>query len=113
MKQLLSIAMIGIWTSGALAHSPLEATTPANEATVAQLPSEIVMNFKGDIRLTRVGMTHADHPSVDLDLDSFDGFISSYAIPVQSLGTGLYVIEWRGLGTDGHTMNGSFSFTVE
>ena len=71
------------------------------------------MDFKGDIRLTRVSMTHAEHPSVDLDLDGFDGFISDYAIPLQSMESGVYLIEWRGLGADGHALNGSLSFTVE
>ncbi|NSX53328.1 copper resistance CopC family protein [Parasulfitobacter algicola] len=113
MKQILLTAMIGLWTTGAIAHSPLETTTPANEATVAEVPSEVIMDFKGNIRLTRVSMTHAETHTVDLDLDSFDGFISGYAIPLQAMGSGEYVIEWRGLGADGHALNGSFSFTVE
>lgn len=104
---------MGFWATGAFAHSPLEVTIPANESVIAEVPSEISMDFKGDIRLTRVSITHADHPSVDLDLDSFDGFISDYAIPLQPMGSGVYLIEWRGLGADGHPMNGSFSFTVE
>ena len=113
MKQFLRTVMIGLWATGAVAHSPLEATTPANEATVAEVPSEIIMDFKGDIRLTRVSMTHAEAQTVNLDLDGFDGFVSDYAIPLQGMGSGAYVIEWRGLGSDGHALNGSFSFTVE
>jgi|TARA_B100001059_G_scaffold107312_1_gene106967 methionine-rich copper-binding protein CopC len=113
MKQILLTAMIGLWATGVIAHSPLEATIPANEAVVAEVPLEVVLDFKGDIRLTRVSMTHADHPSVDLDLESFSGFISDYAIPLQGMGSGAYIIEWRGLGADGHALNGSFSFTVE
>ena len=113
MKQLLLTAMIGLWATGAVAHSPLEATTPANEATVAEVPSEITMDFKGEIRLTRVSMTHAETHNANLDLNRFDGFVSSYAIPLQGMGSGDYLIEWRGLGADGHALNGSFSFTVE
>lgn len=113
MKQIMLGAIMGLCTTAAIAHSPLEATIPANEATIAEAPSEIVMDFKGDIRLTRVSVTNGDHPSVDLDLDGFDGFISDYTIPLQSMGSGVYQIEWRGLGADGHALNGSFSFTVE
>ncbi len=113
MKQLLHTAIIGVWATGAIAHSPLEATTPADEATVADVPSEVIMDFKGDIRLTRVSMTHADHPSVNLDLEGFNGFISDYAVPLQPMGSGAYMIAWRGLGADGHPLNGSFRFTVE
>jgi methionine-rich copper-binding protein CopC len=102
-----------VWATGAVAHSPIETTTPRDEATVAQVPAEVVMAFKGGIRLTRVSVTHADSPAVDLDLEGFGGFISTYAIPLLPMGSGLYLIEWRGLGDDGHAMSGSFSFTVE
>ena len=74
MKQLLSTAIIGLWATGVLAHSPLEATTPANEETVAVAPTEIILDFKGKIRLTRVSMTHANKHTMDLDLGSFEGF---------------------------------------
>ncbi|MEP5154127.1 copper resistance CopC family protein [Planktotalea sp.] len=113
MKQLLLVALLGFWATGSLAHSPLQTTVPANETTVSEAPSEITMGFKGGIRLTRISMRHADHASVDLDLDGFKGFISDYVIPLQAMGPGVYIIEWRGLGSDGHAMNGSFRFTVE
>jgi methionine-rich copper-binding protein CopC len=29
------------------------------------------------------------------------------------MGAGVYQIEWRGLGVDGHPMSGSFSFEVK
>ena len=102
-----------LWATGVVAHSPLSGTTPAHEAIIAEVPTEVLLEFKGDISLTRVTMTHEDHPSVDMDLTGHSGFISSYAIPVQPMGTGEYVIEWRGLGTDGHALTGSFHFTVE
>ena len=112
MKKLLLTAMIGMWATGALAHSPLKATTPAHETSVSEVPSEISFDFKGKIRLTRVTMTHGDHPSVDLDLGDVNGFISDYVIPIQPMGSGVYLIEWRGLGADGHAMTGAFNFTV-
>lgn len=113
MKKILIAALIGIFATSAGAHSPLDGTTPANEATVAEMPSEVRLDFKSEIRLTRVTMTYADHPSVDLDLSGHDGFISDYSLPTEPMGNGSYVIAWRGLGADGHALNGSFYFTVE
>ena len=113
MKHIMFTAMVSLWATNAIAHSPLEATVPANEATVSKTPSEIVMDFKGAIRLTRVSMTQDNQSSVNLDLDAFRGFASNYAIPVPTMGMGIYLIEWRGLGADGHSLKGSFSFTVE
>ena len=112
MKRPLLTSLMVIFATSAFAHSPLEATVPANEAIVAEVPSEITLDFKGNIRLTRVTVTYTESEA-DLDLDGFSGFISDYTIPMQSMGAGAYQIDWRGLGDDGHPMNGTFSFTVE
>ena len=113
MKTFLLAGMIGIWATGAMAHSPLDATTPANEATVAEMPTEVLMDFKGDIRLTRVTITHADTHSMDMDLGEQTAFTQEFALPMHDMGAGVYVVEWRGLGDDGHALNGTFSFIVE
>jgi methionine-rich copper-binding protein CopC len=34
-------------------------------------------------------------------------------LPMQDMGPGSYVVEWRGLGADGHALNGTFNFTVK
>ena len=98
MKAILLAGMIGIWATGAMAHSPLDATTPANEATVTEMPTEVLMGFKGDIRLTRVVITHADTHSTDMDLGEQTAFTQEFALPMHDMGAGTYVIEWRGLG---------------
>ena len=113
MRNIFLAALIGIWATAAVAHSPLEGTTPSNEATLNAMPTEILMNFKGDIRLTRVTVTHSDTRSVDMDLEGQTAFQQEFSLPMNDMGAGNYIIEWRGLGTDGHVLNGSFSFTVE
>ncbi|MGH1459812.1 MAG: copper resistance CopC family protein [Paracoccaceae bacterium] len=113
MRNILLAGVIGIWATGAMAHSPLDGTTPANQATVSEMPAQVRLNFKGDIRLTRVSITHADTNSTDMDLGDQTAFMQEFALPMHDMGAGVYVIEWRGLGADGHALNGTFSFTVE
>ena len=113
MKSVLLAGIIGIWATSAMAHSPLDSTTPANEAVVIVMPSEVLMDFKGDIRLTRVAITHADTHSMEKDLGEQTAFTQEFALPMHDMGAGEYVVEWRGLGADGHALNGTFSFTVE
>ena len=96
-----------------MAHSPLDGTTPVNEATVTEMPTEILMDFKGDIRLTRAAITHDDTHSMDIDLSDQTAFTQEFALPVQDMGAGKYVVKWRGLGADGHALKGIFSFTVD
>ena len=113
MKQILLAGLFGIWATSAVAHSPLESTTPADEAVSADVPADVLLDFKGAIRLTRVTMTHADHEGVDLDLSGHKGFITNYAIPIEAMGSGTYSIAWRGLGIDGHALDGAFAFVVQ
>lgn len=46
MKTILLAGFIGIWATNAIAHSPLESTTPANEAIIAEVPTEVLFDFK-------------------------------------------------------------------
>ena len=113
MKSVLLAGVIGIWATIAMAHSPLDSTTPANEALVTLMPSVVLMDFKGDIRLTRADITHADTHSMEMDLGDQTAFTQEFVLPMHDMGAGEYVVEWRGLGADGHALNGTFSFTVE
>ena len=113
MHKMLLAGLIAMWASVATAHSPLKSTTPANEAIIAQAPNEIRLDFGKDIRLTRLAVTHTDDKKMKLDLSGHDGFKKLYLVPFEGTGTGNYLIEWRGLGDDGHALNGTFSFTVK
>ncbi len=112
MKKLMLAAIIVIWAVSAMAHSPLKTTIPADKSSITVVPFEVIMDFRDKIRLTKVSITHDDNSSVDLDLTDFIGFNSDYVFPIHSMGSGNYVIKWRGLGADGHALNGFFSFTV-
>ncbi|WP_170604387.1 copper resistance CopC family protein [Ruegeria arenilitoris] len=113
MKKIITLALVVALPSGVLAHSKVEGTTPANGETMAAVPFEIGLNFDKDIRLTRVKMEHDANPAVNLELGDQTKFGQEFTIPLPSKGTGTYVIQWRGLGEDGHAMQGEFSFTVE
>ena len=113
MSKVILTLLISVWASVAIAHSSLKGTTPANGAVISQTPKEIGLNFGNDIRLTRITATHAGDKRIRLDLSKHNGFIKRYLIPFVGMGAGNYLIEWRGLGGDGHPLNGTFSFTVE
>ena len=113
MRSILLACLFALWGSIALAHSPLKETTPANGAVVAAAPSEITLTFKGKIRLTRVSVAHESSATVDLDLGTQKGFISHYTLPMTTTARGSYSVTWRGLGSDGHALKGSFSYKVK
>lgn len=113
MKKLALIALISIFATNVFAHSGVDTTLPANGDILAETPAEVSFKFSKDIRLTRVEMTHQDHPTVTLELGEQTSFGRDFSMPVEEMGVGIYRIDWRGLGVDGHAVQGSFSFTVK
>jgi methionine-rich copper-binding protein CopC len=113
MKKLAILVLVSTLATGAFAHSRVDTTTPENGAVIADVPPEISFNFAADIRLTRVDMIHQDHPSVRLDLGDQTSFDQVFTLPFQGMGEDIYRIVWRGLGVDGHAMQGEFTFTVD
>ena len=113
MKYLIVAALFALSAVPASAHSKANKMEPANGAIVSAVPSDVSLTFVKEIRLTKVSMTHAGKHSEELNLGDQKAFSKEYSVPMKDLGAGSYVIEWRGLGDDGHAMNGSFSFEVE
>ena len=101
-----------MWT-GASAHSPMITTLPADGETLAEVPEKVTITFKRNLRLTKVIWTHAGLHAHELELNGQTSFSTDFTFPFEGKGSGAYVIEWRGLGDDGHPQNGTFGFSVK
>lgn len=94
-----------------LAHSESEATEPADGATVTEV-SELTMRFDDPMRIITVVLTSPDG-EIEIERETdMDPTTEFRAAPAEDLAPGLYQFEWRGMASDGHPMQGSFSFTV-
>ncbi len=98
--------------TGAAAHSKIDETTPANGSVIATMPEAVSLHFGKKIRLTKVTLTHEADAPVAFDLSTFGSFANMFDLPVADQGAGSYIVDWRGLGADGHAMMGSFRFEV-
>jgi len=112
MKIIIATVVSSFLSSGAYAHSKVDTTTPSNQAALADVPAQIDLDFAKKIRLTKVELTHESATTVSLDLDGLTRFERAFSLPIQNMGDGTYHIEWRGLGMDGHAMQGEFTFEV-
>ncbi|SDV03410.1 hypothetical protein SAMN04488544_3793 [Microlunatus sagamiharensis] len=100
-------------TAPAYAHDELRSSNPADGATLAQPPAEVVLTF--------------EEPPVDLGLQVVvtgpDGSVSSGDARIQGddvvqtvqpqAPAGRYSVEWRVTSDDGHPVSGRFAFTAE
>lgn len=97
--------------TGALAHSSAEDTTPVHDTTVDTV-EVIEMRFDDPMRVTAISLTG---PEGDVQVGRETGMepVTEFrALPPADLPAGAYTVDWRGLASDGHPMQGSFSFIV-
>lgn len=113
MKALVISLFLMVFPIAALAHSEAGETVPANGVVLIEAPAEISLSFTDKLRLTLVAASHSSGETQTIDLDQYNAFETKFVLPIQSMGEGTYKVEWRGLGIDGHAMQGTFSFEVE
>ncbi|SDX62514.1 hypothetical protein SAMN05444358_10815 [Ruegeria halocynthiae] len=111
IKQTLFGLAVAMAPMLAAAHSKSEATTPADGATVTNAP-EISMRFDDPMRIISITLTSPDG-DVEIERETgMDPATEFRAMPLEELAPGSYRFDWRGMASDGHPMQGSFSFTV-
>lgn len=75
-------------------------SVPAPDSSVAQVPSEITLNFAKNIKLTYVQIKHDVHDAIPLDIGGAEGFVNQATIPLggdANMGQGTYTVTWTGL----------------
>lgn len=104
-------ALAGIIAATASAHSKATAYGPEDGATVTEL-SEITMGFDEPMRIISVDLTRDGAP-VPLERETGTDPVTEFvARPGEAPEPGSYAVEWRGMSSDGHPMQGSFGFTL-
>ncbi|WP_300061862.1 copper resistance CopC family protein [uncultured Roseobacter sp.] len=94
------------------AHSEKEGTTPADRAQLTETPEMIHMVFDDPMRITIVRLVNADGAEMPMERGTgLEPSLEFHAEP-EPLSPGSYTVEWRGLASDGHAMQGSFSFEL-
>lgn len=99
--------------NSAYAHSDVNKTDPENGAVLNEIPANLDLTFADKIRITKVEISHGPHTNMELDLGEQTSFTKKITVPTMDMGAGVYTVNWRGLGADGHAMTGEFMFEVK
>jgi methionine-rich copper-binding protein CopC len=96
-------------------HFALSRSVPAADATVAS-PSEVRLWFTEAAQENSVGIRLLNAAGAALETpaakrDEADARVYALAVPAP-LAAGRYTVSWRGVGDDGHVVQGTFAFTV-
>ena len=99
------------WSAGALAHTHLEKSLPADGSVLKASPPNIVLTFAEPARLTALSLQKGTEPLQKLaPLPSASA--RELSVPVPQLTPGKYVVSWRVVSDDGHVMSGTLHFTL-
>ncbi|TDC58218.1 copper resistance protein CopC [Actinomadura sp. KC345] len=95
----------------AAAHDTLTGSSPKKDATV-EAPSEIVLTFSGSVRLPRVIVTDASGKEYQAgEPEAVDNEVTAALGSAPS--NGEYTVAWRVVSSDGHPIQGTYTFTVK
>jgi methionine-rich copper-binding protein CopC len=118
MRRVVALALaVGValllGAAPAWAHSKLEASNPADGASVATPPSTVSLTFDEDVQagftvMTLIGPDGKDYHSGDVT--ETDETIKVDALPLGP--AGVYQIGYRVVSADGHPVSGKTSFTL-
>ncbi|MDQ0475086.1 copper homeostasis periplasmic binding protein CopC [Labrys wisconsinensis] len=118
LKTAASAAILGLGLTGqALAHAHLTSAVPAENGTVATVPTELDLKFSEELNLkfTGVKVTGPDKKAVATGAASLaSGDETGLVVPISAtLAPGKYIVAWHALSKDGHKTHGTYSFTVK
>jgi methionine-rich copper-binding protein CopC len=111
---LATAAFLMVPAAAAQAHDVLEATDPANGASVRTVPAKIALTFDH----TPIAIGSAIRVEDATGTDQADGPVAIVDNHVtQAVKTdapdGKYTVIWRVVSSDGHPIEGSFTFTAD
>jgi copper resistance protein C len=100
--------------AGAAGHSLLLESSPAAGATLSEAPPQISLRFNNRIEKSLSSIRVLDERGAPRPVTMLagEGAADRLIATVSALAPGAWRVEWQVLSTDGHIVNGRFSFRV-
>lgn len=112
-----AVLLPALMATPALAHDALESTSPAADATVSLAPTTVSLTLSkpptdsDSLTLSIITVTDGEGKTVSDGKVVIQGPTLSTAITSGSAGK--YKVLWRAVSSDGHPVEGDYTFTVE
>jgi methionine-rich copper-binding protein CopC len=100
----------------AWAHASLESAEPAKDVALTAAPKEVKLHFNENLEANFSSIKVIDGTGKNVVtkkavVDAADP--KTLHVPVDSLKAGKYLVQWVGVGHDGHRRTGNYGFTVK
>lgn len=116
MKKTLAFTALTLASAVAFAHARLQASTPANGASVGPAPTELRLQYNEpiEVAMSTVRITGPGDAAVTTGKVAADpGDDRTLVQPLPRLAAGNYRVQWTTMGRDGHHTKGEIRFTVK
>lgn len=95
------------------AHAALVGSSPESGEHVAEPPDEVTLRYSAGVQLATVSVVSADGERVSKSARIDPQDHSVVHVPLEDgIENGTYLVKWKVLSADGHTVSGSFFFVV-
>ncbi|MFD6440610.1 copper resistance protein CopC [Peribacillus sp. NPDC060186] len=109
---LLFLLLFILFSNQALAHTDLKDSTPKNGEVIIEQIQDLTLNFETKVEQTsKINVSNSKGESVKLGNFVIEDD-EMWATFLQPLKNGNYKVDWEIIGTDGHPIEGEFSFSV-
>ena len=98
------------------AHVHLDKASPSENEVLVTPPTSVKLWFTGRVEAawSKIKVVDSQGNRVDEgDVASINNDPKTLTVPLKSLGSGTYEVNWNIVANDGHRIKGKFSFTVK
>ncbi len=103
----LTLISVNLW-----AHTELTTSEPAADTQLQASPEQLKLTFGSQVQLMSVSLVKGDSEKVELNFTRGTESMQTHSVALPSLEIGLYTVSWGVLGSDGHQVQGQYSFSV-
>jgi len=96
----------------AAAHSVLVESTPGNAQAVPSV-DELTLVYNEPVRMLRLSLVGDGTAEIDFGFTPNASARQELSYPLPTLEPGEYVVSWTLIGSDGHTVTDSYTFTID
>lgn len=113
-RLLLALTILSFSISPAAAHTSVVKTVPEYKSTLSEMPPSISIEFTdvlmtlGEKKVNSIELTGPDGSPVAIESTSIDLRTLTVQLPEQSYQDGTYLVSYRVVSADGHSISGSY-----
>ena len=99
-------------TAPALAHDSISSSDPADGAELSASPAQVALTFTDEVQAVGSQVVVADAAGTQVAAGAPAVVGTGATLPLPALANGPYTVTWRVVSSDGHPIDGTFTFTV-